>query len=228
MCFFNDTSSRLRWFGVFAQSSAGRILFFPSFTQGAHHLDARHQGETNILPEFDHFTLEKNRLKSHMTSRQSGKHLGSPRTMHLGKDRVLWMGLSINNAAILPEVRNETTVVNTCPPSDAKRRNDVFLKTREGAVFSIIALNDEHPITIDEEFLHFAIIAGPSGFETYTGTELGFPYRSPFLAQDLPERLSKLPVRSHRLALSDDTDIQITACHLPGKLKGPVAVTCPS
>ena len=151
-----------------------------------------------------------------------------PTDVSLGKDRVLWFGMSLFGPAVLRVVHEETRITCVAPPGDSKRRWEVFRNARDGAQFPIVALNDEHPISDERGFMHVGLIVGPKGFEHYSGTELGFPHESPFLADPLPSELNRLPLRSHRLELSDNLDIQITSCILPGQINVPVTLTSPS
>ncbi len=230
MCFFKDTSATLRWLGVFVQSAGNRVIYFPGFINDFDQIQG-FQGKSlqwHQSFDFDHISLEEDRSKWHVTSRHSKGHLGSPRTLPLDKNRVLWLGISVADAHVMRLVKQETKIVVDSPPSDSQRRREVFHKAREGAKFPIVSLNEEHPIPFNEWFLHFGLIVGPKGFECYLGGELGFPHGSPYLVTPLPEKLTALPLRSHRLELSDNTDIQIIVCCLPGRLKMPVAITGPS
>jgi len=230
MCFFKDTSATLRWLGVFVQSAGDKVIYFPGFIKDFDQIQG-FQGKNlqwNKSFAFDHISLEKDRSKWHLTSSEYEEHLGSPRTLMLDKNRVLWLGISVADADVLRIVKQETKIVSDSPPGDSNRRLETFRKAREGAKFAIVSLNDEHLTPFEEGFLHFGIIVGPKGFENYSGGEFGFPYGSPCLVKPLPEEFSKLPIRSHRLELSNNTDIQITVCYLPGRLKLPVAITSPS
>lgn len=230
MCLFKDSSSTLRWFGVFVQSAGNRIIYFPGFTDDFDQIQG-FQGKSlqwHQSFDFDHISLDKDRSKWHVTSRHSKGHLGSPRTLPLDRSRVLWLGISVAHPHVMRPVKQETKIVVNSPPNDSRRRYEVFRKAREGAKFPIISLNEEHPIPFNEWFLHFGLIVGPKGLKPYLGGEFGFPLGSPYLETPLPEELTGLPIRSHKLELSDNTDIQIVACCLPGRLKVPVAITGPS
>ena len=230
MCLFKDTSAKLRWLGVFVQSAGNRVIYFPGFINDFDQIQG-FQGKSlqwHQAFDFDHISLEQDRSKWHVTSRYFKGHLGSPKTLSLDKNRVLWLGISVADAHVMRLVKQETKIVVDSPPSDSRRRYEVFHKAREGAKFPIVSLNEEHRIPFDEWFLHFGLIVGPKGFEPYLAGELGFPHGSPYLVQPLPKKLTGLPIRSHRLELSDNTDIQIIVCCLPGRLKGPVAITGPS
>jgi hypothetical protein len=229
-CFFKDPSGVLRWFGVFVHSAGNRVLFFPGFVDNFDKIFGfcGNDMRWNESFRFDHSSLESDRSRWHATSPRSGAHLGSPSTFSLGQDRVLWFGLSLSAPSVLRVVHEETQFTCNSPPGDSKRRMEVFYNARKDAKFPIIMLNDEHPAPADPCFLHFGLIVGPKGFEDYSGTELGFPYGSPFLDDPLPSELNGLPIRLHRIELSESVDIQITSCILPGKLNTPVTLTSPS
>lgn len=230
MSFFREPTGTLRWIGVFLQSVAGRIIFFPGWATAYDQIRA-YQGNAlrwQQVFDFDHMSLEKDRTKWHVTATRSTAHLGSPRTLPLGQDRVLWMGISIAEPAIMRRVMTETRMSFKTPSSDIHRRMSIFDRARMGAKFPIMTMNDEHPVPFDEWFLHLGVIAGPKGFEFYGEGELGFPVGSPFLHKPLPDRLMGLPIRSHRIELSEETDLQITVCPVPGRLTTPVSITSPS
>jgi hypothetical protein len=230
MCFFRDASATLRWFGVFIQSAGNRIVYFPGFADDFDQIQGfRGKSlEWKQSFDFDHISLEKDHSKWHVTSTYSKGHLGSLRTLPLDQSRVLWLGISIADPHVMRLVKKETKIAINSPPSDSRRRYEVFRKARKAVKFPIVSLNEDQPIPFSEWFLHFGLIVGPKGFQPYLGGELGFPLGSPFLVKPLPEKLIGLPLRSHKLELSGNTDIQIVVCCLPGRLKGPVALTGPS
>jgi hypothetical protein len=227
MCFFRDARDTLRWLGVFVHSAGNRVLFFPGF---ADTFEAVHGFKDASLVwnqpfNFDHFTLESDFLTWHITSARSEDHLGKPRTLDIGKDRVLWLGLSLADANVLRVVREDTQTKSDVPSSDTNRRREALVAARDSAQFPIILLNTEHSTSFQKDFLHFAFIVGPKGFEDYSGPEFDFPDKSPFLTEPFPNQLSNLPFRSHRIELSAAIDIQVTSFLLPGQLKIPVSFT---
>jgi hypothetical protein len=99
------------------------------------------------------------------------------------------------------------------------------MNSREEAEFKIV---EPHPDAVDvfqQGFLHISFIAGPKGFESYLGARHGFPEGSPFLLQPLPQGSVQLPIKLHRISVSQSIDVQATAAWLPGKLKGPLTFT---
>lgn len=230
MCFFTDETKLLRWFGVFVASAGDRVIFFPGFVDSHNGIEG-HKGNSLRWQQgfkFDHATLEKDRRSWHLTSRDSADHLGGPRTLPLGEGRFLWMGISIADASVLRLLNQETLIQFSCPAGDGQRRREVFRNAREGAKFPIVSLNEDGSNMGVETFLHFGLIVGPKGFAYYSGAELGFPIGSPYLDTPLPQVLTGIACRSHRLELSAETDLQITVCRLPGRLKVPFTITSPS
>lgn len=219
-CYFKDASATLRWLGVIVQSAGNRLIYFPGFLDAFDEIEGFHRSSLQWQKPFlfDHICLERGRSKWHITSRQSKDHLGSLRSLPLGLNRSLWFGMSVGNARFLRVVKQEVRIEFDSPPSDSHRRGQVFRRALEGAKSLIISLNDENPIPFNEWFLHFAFIVGPKDFEDYWGDQLGFPWESPYLIKPLPKNLPHLPVHLHRMELSDDTDVQITVCCLPGEI----------
>jgi len=235
LCFFGDFDSRtndvttLRWIGAIVLSAGERIIFFPGLnfqpqwvrlaqTQPPH----RHH---NI--NIDHISLEKDMQRWHFTSVNSTNHLGTGRTIDLGQRRFLWFGLSVASPDVLKEVKRETVVRARVPASDAKRRMECFLASREGAVFNIIHLTSDAKDRFKEGFLHFAFIAGPHCFPDYKGPQFAIPFDSPFLRERLPSPLTNVPLRLHRLSLGTQVDIEVVAMWLPGALTERVTLTSP-
>lgn len=229
MCFFKSPSDELKWLGVFVHTAGEKISFFPGFADSySGVLGFREKKQVwNQAFDFDHLTLEPTLKTWHATSSRSQEHLGKPRTLDLGESRVLWFGMSVVNEHILRPVRNQTRLRVYIPRSDARRRLDAFIAARDGARFPIVELNDEYSVSFDPAFLHFAVIAGPKGFSDYQAPDLGFPFDSPFLATKLQGDIGPLPLRSHRVELSESIDLQIVSCKLPGQAMLPVSFTSP-
>jgi len=227
MCFFQGRDGILRWLGIFVKTAGNKIVFSPGFQDEYSDIQAYHgtakQWEQPF--QFDHLSLEKCKTKWHITTTRSTDHLGSPKTLDLGSSRVLWFGMSVSDENVLRVVNKNTLITTKSPFSDIQRRKNVFLSARENAQFPIVLLNTEDTKAIENGFIHFGVIVGSSGFDNYLNGELGFPYKSPYLEDPLPDVLTGIPTRMHRLKLSSDTDIQITSCILPGKLKTAASFT---
>lgn len=236
LCFFNDAEEgqeegnlNLRWFGAFVLSSRGRLIFFPGFNFNPTWIEvARQVHQKRYEIQIDHITLEKNYNRWHYTSAGSEKHLGSGLTTDLGENRFLWFGLSIAESRVLRPVRQETVFHVKVPSSDSERRTNVFMASREGAVFNIISPHKDAQKRFDTGFLHFGLIIGPPGFPEYTGPNFGIPFKSPFLKEALPSPLTNVPMRLHRISIGSTVDIEIVVFWLPGSLKEKVTFTSPS
>jgi len=229
-CYFDDKGGVLRWLGVFVHSAGNRVIFFPGFAETFREIQG-FKASSQIWNQpflFDHISLESNLENWHITSPLSERHLGSPPTLQLGKSRVLWFGMSIASPAALRLVSQQTVATAGVPLRDTRRRAEIIGTARDGAEFPRVSVNTENESAFDQGFLHFAIIVGPRGFEDYRGPEFGAPFNSPFLSTPLPQVLTNLPIRIHRLELASDVDIQITCMFLPGALNVPVSFTSPN
>jgi hypothetical protein len=229
-CYFRDLQGTVRWLGVFVHSAGDRVIFFPGF---ADTMDKIHgfKNETEMWKQdfaFDHATLESDLRTWHVTSAGSQDHLGRPSTLAIGDDRVLWFGLTLADASTLRIVRRETVITANVPPSDGKRRIEVFSAAREGAQFPMLLFNTEHTTLESRGLCHFAVYVGPKGFSDYVGVDLGAPHENPFMVEPLPDEIAPLPLRTHRIALSDTLDIQITTALLPGQLNVAASFTSPT
>lgn len=229
MSFFDSGEGHIRWLGVFVHSAGDRILFFPGWERLPHGV----RGFVGSSPhseapfECDHVTLEKDWRTWHVTSAGRADRVNVPRTLDVGQSRVLWFGMSVASADVLRLVCRETVATATTPPSDSDRRMEVFGSSREGAEFNLISANTDGPRVPQSHFLHFSFVIGPQGFEDYQGQQLGFPHGSPFLRAPLPDTMSDVRLRSHRVRLSQRADIQIIVSQLPGALIVPMSFTTP-
>jgi hypothetical protein len=177
----------------------------------------------------DHISLEKNRLRWHVTTPKSKDHLGGWCTYPLGNGRFLWFGMSVAREIGLRELKAETIVRSYVPSRDSKRRSDVLIQTRDDAEFPCISLHPEARMRFQEGFLHFVFIVGPPGFPLYLSNELAHVFPLPqFLLEPLPNVLFPLPISSHKLSLGSVVDIQITAMWLPGTLRELFCFTGPT
>ena len=218
---------KLWWFGVFILSQGNKVIFFPGLSKTKQHVQAYKGKHLEWDQEFDvdHISLEKDHARWHITSQKSKDHLGSLPTADLGEGRRLWFGMSISDFSSLWPLRQKTTVVTSSPPSDARRRVRVFNEARERAEFPIIEPHPDASKRFKGGFFHVSVIVGPAGFEIYRGENHGFPFGSPFLTEPLPEWILEIPVRDHKVSLSDDMEMQISTSKLPSTLRVPVTFT---
>lgn len=233
ICLYGDMASasnripNLRWLGAFVFSAGNRVIFFPGFNFPAKSLSSfrgqSHQGDHMF--ETDHLSLENGFQTWHITSPESSRHMDGGQTIPLGENRFLWLGMSVASDTALRELKRETIIQAQAPSSDIKRRLQVFIQSRCGAEFPCVSLPPGAQASPNENFLYFAFIVGPKGFEPYTGGNLPLPVGSTLLSGPLPEEINQLPLRSHRFSLGPETDIQIVSTCLPGKLKQLVTFT---
>lgn len=234
LCFYSyfegketKKNSKLKWFGAFVVSSADRLIFFPGFAFTPTWIKEvrKPSFENHSGFQVDHITLEKNLLEWHYTSLGSKNHYGAGKTIDLGNNSFFWFGLSLASIDQLKDVKEETVYQELVPGSDAKRRMDVFFNSREGIHFNNILLHPDAKNCFETNFLHFIVIVGYSGFNSYTGSILSTPLGSPFVENENNSPLDKLPVRVHRISLNSEVEIEIIAVCLPGRLKERVLFT---
>ncbi len=237
LCFLDpntDRSSRKghKWIGAFVLSDNSRLIFFPGF---------RHQYDSVTLSQgkpdrekhaftIDHITLEPTRNRWHVTSPSSKKHLPGRRgfpAADLGSGRRLWFGMSVSDFDGLREVKREIVVCGKVPPSDATARLEVFMQARKGLKFPCLKLSRDAQRRFNPGFLHLSVIVGPRRFESYVGDKLPFPDGVPYVAPPLPGVLPRIPVRSHRMSLPPELDLELITAWLPGRINVPVVLTIP-
>lgn len=218
---------KLWWFGVFVLSQGDKVIFFPALNTAKKHIQAYKGNYRKWDQPFnvDHISLENDHASWHITSQKSKNHLGSFPTADLGEGRRLWFGMSISTFSSLWPLSQKTSVITSSPPSDIDRRVRVFNEAREGAKFHIIKFHPDASKRFEGGFFHVSVIVGPANFKIYKGENHDFPVASPFLIKPLPKRILGMPVRYHRISLSDDLEMQITTSKLPSSLLVPVVFT---
>ena len=226
----NEGTFDLRWFGVFICTAVGNILFFPGTSLKADHIQA-YKGDNKQWDQsfdFDHITLDKSFEKCHITTPGSKKHLGSPRALDLGKNRILWFGFTIESPTFLKKLYKKTVVSFPSPPNDAERRINEFNKSREGMDFPILSINNDfssHDPSYKDRVYHFTVIVGKKGFENYLGDNLAFPHGGPYIKNYPIGKITHCYQKIFRSAISDSVDLQITTSIIPGKLLLPCTIT---
>lgn len=223
-CFFQGPDGIFRWLGIFVHSAGDRVIFFPGFAQPQMHVTGYNDDvlRWNRSFQIDHLSLEPDRLSWHFTAPRSADHLGRLYTRQLASGVVHWFSMSAQTQENLRVVRENTCVSVLTPSRDVDRRVEVFRRAREGALFQLVRLNASHPYPVEPNFLHFSVVAGPTGFDS-PGTELlSVPHGSPFLGQSSYEDLAKVPIRLHRVSLSETIELEITASFLSGELQIPL------
>lgn len=228
-CFFCGPDGVLRWLGIFVHSAGDRLLFFPGFAEAHTQMLAYSEGVIRWNQPFhlDHLSLEPDRRTWHLTTPQSKHHLGKLYTRQLSADRVHWFSMSAATPSQLRVVREETRASAPTPPQDVDRRAKVFRNARENAIFQIVQLNAEHLNPSEPAFLHLSVVVGPKGFISPENELLGLPHEGPFLPSVTSPDSVKAPIRVHRVLLSDNIELEITASSLPGQLQTQALFTAP-
>jgi hypothetical protein len=170
-----DEQPIARWFGVFVYTEAGSIIFFPGYARMPDEL-SMYRGTLPVRQgrfAVDHITLERDRVRWHVTGKGSKRcHQGGPTTLDLGDVRRLWFGYSIATANDLRLVKTNTIVTADIPSSDAERRIQVLMDSINAADdHPAIHLPHMSPVELTTHYMHFSVIAGPVGFGHYPGTD---------------------------------------------------------
>lgn len=220
-----EENNKLRWLGTFVLSQGNRVIFFPGLTTKKDRVEL-YKGERLITEQdfvIDHLSLEKDLKSWHFTSPQSKDHLGSIGTADLGDGRRLWFGMSFSDFSVLRLTNKITSIEARSPESDSERRKKVFKESIKNDY--IIQPHPNANKTFLPGIFHLSVIAGPCGFNLYQENNHGFPVGSPFLQTPLPERIKDIPIRFHRITLSDDIELQVSIAKLPGALNAPITFT---
>lgn len=228
-CFFCGPDGVVRWLGIFVHSAGDRLLFFPGFAEEHTKVLAYSGSKIRWKQPFhvDHLSLEPDMRTWHLTAPQSTHHLGKLCTRQLCAEQVHWFSMSAESKSHLRVVREETRTSAPTPPQDVDRRTQVFRDARENAIFQIVRLNTEYQSPPEPAFLHFSVVVGRKGFTSPKGELLGLPHGSPFLPLDAAPDLVSAPIRVHRILISEEIELEISASSLPGQLQTQTLFTAP-
>jgi hypothetical protein len=235
-CFFDPEYSAgngegVRWLGVFVQTAGDRILFFPGFfrTNKGYHLSGRKILKDNDFI-IDHVTLDKGFRDIHATMHTPKQPVSVGKPKSIGEGRYFWFGVSIQNLAGLRPVAKETIIRAEIPKTDASRRAKL-LEELQGKSLSDLCtrLPAGSMEMFSTGFLHVAVYIGPPGFseEHWRTSPLGIPSGSKSFAI-LPSArfdLRQLPLRAHKIKISEQYEVQLATMWLPGSLNVPASFT---
>ena len=204
--FFKGNKWPTRVLGALCFTPGNRLLFFPGLNHRKINWKISHGG-TKISFFFnfgvlDHFTLERNFKKWHATiitspSKPKPK-LSSFKTYQVRKNIVFWFGLTIQSSEVLETTPEEHRMVFSCPSKDSKRRAEMMIKAREGAIFHLVHLPRGVKIGRDE-FVHFDFFIAPRSIDVEK-----FPCFVPMLepiVQNYSQVEGGTPIRAHPVML---------------------------
>lgn len=226
LCYFQDTRENpiglapLRWLGVVLISEGDRVIFFPGQINPVDWLETTSVSEPRTRRDFqlDHLSLEPHRQRWHFTTTQSIEHAAGGRTPEVGDERLLWFGFSLNSESALRPVRWRTIVRYPSPPSDIMRRLEFLRDAEHRSSHSYVRQSEGARDRFAPGFLHFTFVIGPRSAPDYRGPEWLAPFQSPYLEDPLPDMISDLQIRNHRIELADRYDLQIACMWFPGSL----------
>ena len=174
----SKNGQRIRWLGVFVYSAGNRVIFFPGFAYPMTEVHLVHQTEPKLSQPFqiDHFSLEADLRRWHITNEDSSKHMPGRgiRTRSLSGGYYLWFGLSISSLDVLRIVKERTLVTAQAPELDAQRRSDVFFESRENVLFPQLEFHPRAMMS-DLHTAHFSIIVGNGSGTFYEENALSLP-----------------------------------------------------
>jgi len=153
--YFQPPQGALRTLGSLCYSQGGRVVFYPGlttrsvrwFSQGNKLVPVA----TSTSKLLDHITLDSDFGRWHATvlTTHGAKRtrIPSQRTRQVGKDLIFWFALCVRNPTIL-EVAPATLTLGPFPvtSSDSKRRAELAMMAREGAIFVITQLHDDETL----------------------------------------------------------------------------------
>lgn len=164
--FYQEPGKPSRTFGAFCYTPGERLLFYPGIIKRTLRWNVeRNKVRKFNLPEdtlIDHFSLEKELNKWHVTLLDSSKGekkypLRTYKTRRYPNKTLFWFALSIKGPRILEPTPQKLQLKFHSPETDSERRIKDIFQARDGAIFSILSLPDG--ITLDkDEYLHFEVL----------------------------------------------------------------------
>jgi hypothetical protein len=221
--FRDPLDQALRWFGVFVQSEADRVVFFPGLADKYDRVRGERDdgaGKFDQMLNVDHLTLEPDFKTWHVTPRgdsKRAKRQSAGRTMPLGEGRLLWFGMTIAKPSFLRLVKMETDVWAPLPGSLAEggRRLREFIAALEKSSRPILATHGPPPFPMS--LLHFCVVIGRRGAPPYRGIELALPESWDGVLTALP-RVGAIPVAPGIVPLSDEVQLEFFVAWIPGHM----------
>lgn len=195
--FMSEASSPPRWFGVFVRTAGRRVTFFPS-TNRPYRLLTPHKNGLN-QKTIDHFTIDSDYRRSHLTAPKSRMHHGLGPTREIQGSRH-WFTIHYQNEVFMHSVCKRSEFDVPVPMQDAERRIRELNKAREDQVFAMLRLNPTAKHT-NHNHLGFSVFVGKPEFANIEG----IPHlpNGRFIVVGNAFRI-------HRLKLDDDAELQIS------------------
>ena len=204
--FFKGNRWPTRILGALCFTPGKRLLFFPGLNHRKINWKISHKGKKVSfffnLGLLDHFTLEKDFKKWHVTMITSPNEpkvkLPSFKTQQIERNIIFWFGLTIQSQDVLEMTPEEHMMIFSCLAKDSERRVKLLLDAREGAVFHIVHLPEKVKIRLNE-FVHFDFFIAP-----HTVDIKKFPCFVPIfepMVQNYSQVEGGTPIRAHPVML---------------------------
>jgi hypothetical protein len=185
-----------------------RILFYPGLVDRLVNWECTNNQLNKVKTRglIDHITLENDFQNWHFTILDcKGKKRTKLSTRHvraINNKIIFWFGLTLRNLETLEPTPQELTMSFSTSASDAERRLNEFLQTRERAVPHILQVDlDEDKNTLKNgEFLHLDFFLADSKIDVRT-----FPCCAPTIPPVVSQysQINKhgVPIRAHPVTL---------------------------
>jgi hypothetical protein len=177
--------------------------------------------------------MERGFREIHATAMNSEEHVSLGKPEFLGEGRYFWFGMSVERLGRLRQLKRFTRIQVAVPAIDSERRIHSLQDARghhdKVSVSDLcmkLAPGSRERFSIG--FLYVAVFVGPPGFKEdhCLKSPLGLPFGDPHISPPLPKELRQVPLRSHKIQLSDEFDLQLVTMQLPGKLGVPISFSC--
>ncbi len=220
----------MRLLGVLCYTSGGMLLYFPGYrgTWISGYDRALNPADRRDPFEVDHFTLEADFQRWHITARD-GQRVRRLSVDSFAPDLIFWFAMTVHRASEFEAIYRRNTWFFDCPGSDAKRRLEDIVESEHGVEFQVVERPDAArtiPCQAGDvsHLWHFQFLVKLGSANDLPAPRLILP--SAPLASI--EKLTQIPVRRRAINLRGfNGSIVVDAARLSGNLSVPVLLTHP-
>lgn len=222
---FKGPSGFPRWLGVFAEAADGDVFFFPGFLDSYRFVVGSGQSGSESFGgslEVDHLVLDRSFSAWRLSAVGGAAHQDMPPPVRVGRDQVLWFGMTANVARLFRVARSDTRLSLAAKGTGVEATLRAAL---DGMVVEVLTFEgDPDP---DKHAPHFAVFIRDADARAYSGPTLGMPDEaSPFVRMRPNADGSRISVKRHSFRLARRA-VQVATTWLPVEVTTGITFTCP-
>ena len=143
--------------------------------------------------------------------------------MDIGENRVLWFGMSVQSLNILRKAKRRTEATFLLPDKAVQFKRDQLDRAVSKGVAVKVILPPKPEA--GAYFPLFTAVVGPRNSPVYRGPEWGNPYASDRVTDF--DQTRKITPSVNQFPIDPDTDLQVTAMWITGRMSIPVIMVTP-